>query len=161
VAGRRDRRGGGAPSRHGSRRALATDPTSRTTRRELKWFREGERGVEAASSLRGAYAAGDLFVFAPSLLGFEILNVTGRRWGWQERALIELADSLNALGFELVEPELSRVARWTARGLTAYDAAYVALAEAAAIELVTDDDLILSVAPSVATRLADAVAPGR
>jgi predicted nucleic acid-binding protein len=125
----------------------------------LKWFREGESRGEVALSLRRAYAAGDLFVFAPSLLPFEILNVAGRRWGWQERALVELADSLDALGFELVDPDLSRVARWTARGLTAYDAAYVAIAEAAAIELVTDDELIVSVTPGVATRLADAAAP--
>lgn len=42
---------------------------------------------------------------------------------------------------------------WTARGLTAYDAAYVALAEAEAVRLVTDDDRILAVAPAVAMSL--------
>ncbi len=122
----------------------------------LKWFRDkGESHVEAARSLRAAFAAGELLVFAPSLLLLEIVNVAGRRWGWQETALAELAASLDALGFELVEPDLSRVARWTARGLTAYDAAYVAVAEAATIELVTDDELILAVAPGVAMPLAD------
>jgi predicted nucleic acid-binding protein len=122
----------------------------------LKWFRaEGESHVEAARALRAAFAAGDLLVFAPSLLLLEIVNVAGRRWGWQETALAELAASLDALGLELVDPDLSRVARWTARGLTAYDAAYVAVAEAATIELVTDDELILVTAPGVATPLAD------
>lgn len=122
----------------------------------LKWFRdEGEGHVDAARSLRAAFAAGELLVFAPSLLLLEIVNVAGRRWGWKETALVELAASLDALGFELVEPDISRVARWTARGLTAYDAAYVAAAEAATIELVTDDELILTVAPGIATPLAD------
>jgi predicted nucleic acid-binding protein len=54
----------------------------------------------------------------------------------------------------LIEPELSRVAYWTARGLTAYDAAYVAVAEANKAPLVTDDDRIVAVADEVATALA-------
>jgi predicted nucleic acid-binding protein len=121
----------------------------------LKWFRDdGESNVAAARSLRAAFAAGELLVRAPSLLMIEIVNAAGRRGGRQEAELVELAASLDALGFELVEPDLTRVARWTERGLTAYDAAYVAVAEAEAIELVTDDDLILTAAPGLATPLA-------
>lgn len=40
-------------------------------------------------------------------------------------------------------------------GLTAYDAAYVALAEKRATSLVTDDDLVVAVAGDVATALTD------
>jgi len=123
----------------------------------LKWFREaGERNVGPARSLRAAFEAGELTVFAPPLLGLEIVNVAGRRWRCSESALVDLATALDELGFEQVEPELARVARWTARGLTAYDAAYVAVADREAIRLVTDDDLIVSTAPSIATALADA-----
>ena len=122
----------------------------------LKWFRgEGERHLAAARSLRAAFEAGDLHVLAPRLLRLEIVNVAGRRWGWDEAALVELAAALEELGFEFREPELARVARWTARGLTAYDAAYVALAEAEVLRLITDDDLIVSVAPEIAVALAD------
>ena len=121
----------------------------------LKWFRqEGERHAGAARTLRNAFAAGELLVFAPSLLLLEIVNVAGRRWKWEEAALIELAASLDALRFEVVEPELARVAAWTGRGLTAYDAAYVAVAETAGIELITDDQRILGVALGVAIPLA-------
>jgi predicted nucleic acid-binding protein len=121
----------------------------------LKWFREeGERHVEPARALRAAFASGELLVFAPSLLLLEIVNVAGQRWGWEETALAELAASLDALGFELVEPDLLRVAVWTGRGLTAYDAAYVAVAENAEVELVTDDDRILEVALGTAIPLA-------
>jgi predicted nucleic acid-binding protein len=121
----------------------------------LKWFRaEGERNLAAARSLRTSFETGELVVFAPPLLRLEIVNVAGRRWRWPETALVELAGALDELGFELREPELGRVARWTARGLTAYDAAYVALAEAEKIRLVTDDDLVVTVAPAVATALA-------
>jgi len=122
----------------------------------LKWFRgEGERNLAAARSLRAAFEAGELVVLAPPLLRLEIVNVAGRRWRWGEAALVELAAALDELGFELKEPELGLVARWTARGLTAYDAAYVALADAETIRLITDDDLIVTVAPRVATALAD------
>jgi predicted nucleic acid-binding protein len=121
----------------------------------LKWFRRGdERGFAAARDLRASFEAGELVVFAPPLLRLEIVNVAGRRWRWEEEALVALADALDGLRFELKEPQLALVARWTARGLTAYDAAYVALAEAEAVRLVTDDEEIVALAPELATRLA-------
>ena len=121
----------------------------------LKWFRaEGERHIEAARALRTAFEAGELFVFAPALLRLEIINVAGWRWRWDEAALAELAVGLDDLGFELSEPDLTRVAHWTARGLTAYDAAYVAVAEATHTRLVTDDDLIVATAGQIAQSLA-------
>ena len=123
----------------------------------LKWFHsEGERHLDAARSLRAEFEAGELLVFAPPLLRLELVNVAGRRWGWAESALVELALALGDLGFEFVEPELERVAIWTTRGLTAYDAAYVAVAEEHALRLVTDDERIVDVAGELATGLADA-----
>ena len=120
----------------------------------LKWFRdEGERHIVEARSLRVAFEAGQLLVVVPPLLRLEIVNVAGRHWSWAEPALTELATALDSLGFEFREPELSSVARWTARGLTAYDATYVALAELEAIKLITDDNLILSVASEIAVAL--------
>ncbi len=122
----------------------------------LKWFRtDGERHLEPARSLRTAFEAGELIVVAPPLLRLEIVNVVGRRWRWIDSALIEVTAALDDLGFELFEPELARVAHWTARGLTAYDAAYVAVAEANNAPLITDDDLIIAVAGEVATALAN------
>lgn len=122
----------------------------------LKWFRaDGERHLNPARSLRATFEAGQLAVAAPPLLRLEIVNVAGRRWKWGEDALVELAIALDGLGFEFEDPELARVASWTAQGLTAYDAAYVALAEARATPLITDDDFIVSLAGDVATALAD------
>jgi predicted nucleic acid-binding protein len=126
----------------------------------LKWFRGEERHVSAARALRAAYEAGELVVLAPPLLRLEMLNVAGR-WRWAEDALIDLAAALEEIGFALREPELARVAHWTARGLTAHDAAYVAVAEGEAVPLITDDELVLSVASDVATALGDVAADGR
>jgi predicted nucleic acid-binding protein len=121
----------------------------------IKWFRaEGERHAEEARALRTAFEAGGLIVFAPPLLWLEIVNVAGRRWQWDEAALVELAAALDDLGFELSEPDLARVAAWTARGLTAYDAAYLAVAEATHARLVTDDELIIATAGELAQPLA-------
>ncbi len=126
----------------------------------LKWFRfAGERHGEAARALRTAYETGEVAVIAPTLLHLEILNVAGRRWQWGRNALAELAEALDGLGFELVEPSLATVASWTAVGLTAYDAAYVAVAQAAAVPLVTDDDLIVELAGSLAASLGDWLPP--
>lgn len=120
----------------------------------VKWFRsEGEQQVKEARALRTAYEAGELILSAPPLLLLELINLAGRRWRWAERELVALASRLGRLELRLLEPELDRVARWTSRGLTAYDAAYVAAAEAAGVPLITSDPLILGVATGVARPL--------
>jgi predicted nucleic acid-binding protein len=120
----------------------------------LKWFVTTEaRGRQEARGLRDAYRAGELIVAVPSLLFLELLNVAGRRWGWDEGALLDLAAALQDLRFEVAEPELASVAAWVGRGLTAYDAAYVALAEDRGTPLVSDDETILEVAPDIARPL--------
>lgn len=117
----------------------------------LSWFTSAAPD-QGSLKVRSEFEAGELSVLAPSLLRLEALNVAGRRWGWPEDALAELAETLDAFPLELVEPELSAVAAWVSRGLTAYDAAYVAVAEAAHLSLLTLDNSILAVALGVARR---------
>ncbi|HSE37474.1 MAG TPA: type II toxin-antitoxin system VapC family toxin, partial [Blastocatellia bacterium] len=113
-----------------------------------------EENIEAARRLRERFEAGELRALAPPLLWLEVLNVAARRWGWDEDRLEQLATSMPELGFEMLEPELSDIARWSASGLTAYDASYVAVAERAGVELITDDAEIVRVAPELAIALA-------
>ncbi len=125
----------------------------------LKWFRsDGESHIDAARGLRSQFEAGALKVLAPPLLWLELLNVAARRWGFTQPQLEQLAVTLGSLGFEMLEPELSGVARWAATGLTAYDAAYVAVAEQAGAKLITDDAQILLLVPSQAIALSDPTA---
>jgi len=119
----------------------------------LKWFAVEQRGSSEAGKLRSDYEAGRLSVVVPALLFLELLNVAGRRWGWDEDALLELAEALGGLSFETAEPELQLVASWVARGLTAYDAAYVALAEERGLAFVTDDETIIGLAPDISRPL--------
>jgi predicted nucleic acid-binding protein len=123
----------------------------------IKWFRStGEAHVEAARSYRSELRAGNLRVYVPPLLFLEIVNIAGRRWQWQRLELVELAYTLADLGFEVREPPLAGIAEWTARGLTAYDASYAALAEAESAKLVTADERLLAIAKDVALPLSAA-----
>ena len=121
----------------------------------IKWWRtDGETDLEEARELRAAFEIGELSVIVPRLLFVEILNAFGRRWGWPEQALHDLARALDASRFDVDEPDLESIARWVARGLTAYDASYVAVAETRGVDLVTADEAILSAAPDIARPLA-------
>ena len=120
----------------------------------LKWFSpQSERHVSAARAIREQYRQGEVNISVPSLLFLELLNIAGRRWGWDADALIELAGYAEELDFEVIDAELDLVASWTAKGLTAYDAAYVALADEGGITLITDDEKILAVAGEIARPL--------
>ncbi|HEY2437635.1 MAG TPA: type II toxin-antitoxin system VapC family toxin, partial [Solirubrobacteraceae bacterium] len=116
----------------------------------LKWFHtEGEENVEAARRVRGEFENGRLQVLAPPLLWLEIINVAARRWRWEPTRLTRMSTVLPDLGFVLAEPALAGVVRWAGKGLTAYDAVHVAVAETAQIELITDDFEIQRVAPDL------------
>jgi len=122
----------------------------------MKWFRsEGERQRDRALEIRAAYHAGALVIVAPPFLRLEIVNIAGRRWRWSEDDLLELATTLDETRFQWIEPDLTRVAHWTARGLSAYDACYVAIAEARGVQLITDDRRLVAVAGEIAIALAD------
>lgn len=121
----------------------------------VKWFKTaGEQHVIAARRLRGRFERGELLIVVPPLLFLELLNLAARRWAWGEVRLEQLATRLEALGLEVQEPPLTRVAHWSSLGLTAYDACYVALAEARRVALVTADDRILAVAQGIARSIA-------
>jgi predicted nucleic acid-binding protein len=107
----------------------------------------------AAGALRADFEGGELTIAVPGLVFLELLNVAGRQLRWAVDDLTELADRLQRSGFDVLEPDLARVATWVATGLTAYDASYVALAEQLDVPLTTGDRLILELAPRLAVAL--------
>jgi predicted nucleic acid-binding protein len=124
----------------------------------LKWFHTKEKPrVEEAKRLEARFEAGELNVLVPSLLWLEVLNVAARRLRWRREQLERLAARLGALGFVVIEPQLGHVAQWAGVGLTAYDAAYVAVAEQTGAQVITDDAQLVRQACGLAVALSEQV----
>jgi len=123
-----------------------------------KWFRvNSEADILLAERLLERHLAGELRIVVPLLLFLELLNAAARRWRWTPRELEHMADRLGEVGFDVAEPSLAGIARWSSRGLTAYDACYVALAEERGVPLVTADERILAVCRGIGRRVGDFV----
>ena len=122
----------------------------------FKWFSDDEeRDSAAARAVEARYRLGELQVTVPYLLFLELINIAARRRAWSSERLIEMAAGLLGSRFSIGQPPLERVAYWAGRGLTAYDACYVALAEERRIVVITADEEILAVAGQLAEPLAE------
>lgn len=109
----------------------------------LKWLKpQGELRVEAAAELLDRHQAGSVTLHAPSHLLLEVMNAL-----WSHRAsaaqIARALRLLRQLHIVFVEPDdalLERAARLAVEHrITAYDAAFAALARELECELVTDD----------------------
>jgi predicted nucleic acid-binding protein len=121
----------------------------------VKWFKSlNEQHVDAALKLYDQFSRGELLVVAPPLVFLELLNAASRQWGWSAERLEQFATDLNQVGLDIVRPSLHGIAHWCSRGLTAYDATYVALAEERRTMLVTEDAQVIGVAGRIARPLA-------
>ena len=110
----------------------------------LKWQLDDEDCIPQATALRDDfYARGAVNVIAPHLLVYEVVNgiaTAARQRRVAPDKAIEALSNLMALGVELKDIEPSRVLEAALRyNLAAYDAAYLALAEAEKCELWTGD----------------------
>ena len=110
----------------------------------LKWQLDDEEHIQQAIALRNDfYALGAIKAIAPHLLIYEVINgiitAAGRKRLASDKT-VEVMDNLIALGVELREVEPERVLELALEhNLSAYDAAYLALAESEACELWTGD----------------------
>lgn len=121
----------------------------------VKWFKDqDEEHADVARRIAEQYEKGLLAITAPPLLFVETLNIAARRWRWEAPLLSDLAEQMDTYAFRVQQPSLAAIARWAGRGLTAYDACYVALAEERRTLVVTADTRLLSVAGPLAEPLA-------
>jgi len=110
----------------------------------LKWQLDDEEYIPQATALRNDfYAQGAIKAIAPYLLIYEVVNgvltATRRRRLDSDKAL-EVMDNLMKLGVELIEVAPARVLELALEhNLSAYDAAYLALAESKGCDLWTGD----------------------
>jgi len=109
----------------------------------LKWVLPGEAGEEKAASLRAQHVAGARRIAVPVLLFYEVANtlaLTERLPADAAReALLAIAGS-QLVSYSPSVEDLQRAAELARQcRITAYDAAYIALAEALQCDFVTAD----------------------
>jgi predicted nucleic acid-binding protein len=108
----------------------------------LKLLRDEPGHAEACARLRKAVLAGDALL-VPSLFWLEVVNVLAHRYRYPPPAVVEAAYELERLGLTTTEVGrpgvLAVIDAVTRTGVTAYDAAYLALAEATDGRLLTAD----------------------
>jgi predicted nucleic acid-binding protein len=109
----------------------------------LKWVFDDEDAVSQAVALRNDAIDGRFGLVAPSLWLYEVTNglLSAERRGRMDVRLGRRSlGYLVSLGIELVDPEpAATYEKAVAYGLSAYDAAYVALAEALETSLWSGD----------------------
>ncbi len=110
----------------------------------VKWFRQGEILAAPALKLRAAYLDGQIAVFAPALLAYELANVLRYKADLTAGQVQDAIRSLFDMGLEWVLPTSAAMRRATeiayACEATIYDAAFVALAESLSATYVTADE---------------------
>jgi len=129
-----------------------------------KWFLT-ETGSERAIELRDRFATGRLKLVVPSLLFYEVMNALRFSGGFEKPDLVVAAKSLSKYRFDIWRPRGKLLELSTSlsveKGLTIYDACYVALAQRIGSKVITEDGELLAKFPSAATKLAEVEASGR
>jgi len=109
----------------------------------LKWALDDEEEVSRAVALRDAAIEGGFQMVAPSLWLYEVANglvTAARRGRLTSQAGARALAHLVAVGVQFADPETGDVyGRALRYGVAAYDAAYLALAEALGAPLWTGD----------------------
>lgn len=114
----------------------------------VKWY-VPERDHAAALTLRDDYLDGDVDLFAPSLLPFEVVNALRYSGNYEGDSLTAAAESLADYGIELQSFAGSGDIAATANELdiAIYDASYLALAaEVDGLVYTADEPLLSAVA---------------
>lgn len=117
---------------------------------------EEPAGARATGIVRERYAAGG-HILVPAFFWLEVVNVLIRRYRQPPGLVLQSLVDLETLGIEsasLDRPHLLLTIDAMGRGaLSAYDAAYLALAESADAELLTFDRALAAAAGSRALRI--------
>lgn len=123
-----------------------------------KWFLEEEHSTQALA-LRDAFATGKVELHALALMHYEFIDALCQSKQFTGDELAMAARSLSKYGFRVWGPEGEAFEATAAlcgrEGISAYDAAYVALAYHLKAKLYTADEELLGRFPDVALHIRD------
>lgn len=111
----------------------------------LKWYLSDEEHGERALDILGAHVSNRLFLLAPALLEFEVANgiaIAKKRGRVGDGDALKAMDGFTNLGIGLypLSPHMPKVLVYCDRyNISAYDAAYAALADDLKTHVVTAD----------------------
>lgn len=124
----------------------------------VKWFLEEEHSAQALA-LRDLFATGKIELHAPALMHYEFIDTLCRSKQFTRDELVLAARSFSKYGFRVWGPEGDAFEATAAlcgrEGISAYDAAYVALAHHLKAKLYTADEELLGRFPDVALHIRD------
>jgi hypothetical protein len=96
----------------------------------LGWFSTRGHGM------RGEYEEGALTVHVPGIFPTHLLESVARERKRPPERLVRLGSEIERIGFRVRDAPAELLAAWLARGLTALEAPYAALAESLEVPLV-------------------------
>ena len=106
----------------------------------LALVRQEDRSAEVSALVADRVGAG---IVVPPIFWLEVVNVLARRHGYSGASVMEAVHTLEAIGIQTLETDrpalLSIIDLVERHQLTAYDAAYLALADSQDAELATAD----------------------
>jgi len=113
----------------------------------IKWFRAHEVLRDQALWIRQAYLDGNLRIYAPDLLIYEIANVLRYKPDLDQRKVQQAIGSLYDMGISIVTPSSRLMGRAIeiaySHNVTVYDAVFSALAERVDGAFVTADEKLV------------------
>jgi len=113
----------------------------------VKWFSGAEEDIKQSERLLNSHVRGASQLTSCSLVLYEVCNALRFNPGFDQDDLSQAATSLVKLGLQLVDfPDLfeSAIVLAFSRGITIYDAAYVAVSQTYHIPLITADYKLLA-----------------
>ena len=109
----------------------------------IKWFRQGEILAEQALALRDAYLEGQIVIFMPSLVAYELANVMRYKGDLNIGLVQEILLSLFDMGLEWIMPSNALISLTVEiaykYNITVYDSTFVALAKSLKASFITAD----------------------
>jgi len=110
----------------------------------IKWFRKDEVLRDRAIQLRQAYLDGQLTIYVPDLLVYEIANVLRYKPDLDRAQVQQALESLFAMQIKIKDITGGVIRRAIeiaySYGITVYDAAFVAMAEHLETDFITADE---------------------